>query len=457
MIFRQVIQEDLGCASYLVGDEEAGVAAVVDPRFDVGIYLEMAELFDVRITDVIETHTHADHVSGHGRLAELTGATIHVHEDSGSDYPHAPLRDGTEIALGVVVVRAIHLPGHRPEHTAFALIDGSRGGRPWALLSGDSLLVGDVARPDLAVGQDEGAVLLHSSISELLAELAPETELWPGHVGGSSCGSAAIDMKTSSTLGYERANNPLLSLGEDDFVERLNAELGERPPNYEAIVALNRGPLDNAMLEPAAVDAAEAESLIRGGTIPVDVRSAREFDAGHLPGAVSIPGTRPGFATSLARIFGGRPELLLVGADEAGARRAARATESIGLSRITAVLAAGMAAWEEAGLETALGEALTAAELAKRLGDPELQVLDVRDRDTWEEGSIPDALNAPYVELSQLPAQIDPQRQVVTICSSGRRAGIAASLLRRAGVERVAYVSGGGVSAVLEAETMRTV
>jgi hydroxyacylglutathione hydrolase len=457
VIFRQVIQEDLGCASYLVGDEGAGVAAVIDPRFDVGVYLELAELFDVRITDLFETHTHADHVSGHGRLAELTGATIHVHEDSGADYAHSPLRDGTEIALGVVVVRAIHMPGHRPEHTAFALIDGSRGDRPWALLSGDSLLVGDVARPDLAVGQDEGAALLYSSISALLGELAPETELWPGHVGGSSCGSAAIDMKTSSTLGFERANNPLLSLAEGDFVKRVNAELGERPPNYEAIVALNRGPLSSTMLKPAAVDAPMAEALIRNGTIPVDVRSAREFDAGHIPGAVSIPVTRPGFATSLARTFGGEPELLLAGGDEAGARRAARSTESIGLSRITAVLAGGMAAWVGAGLETERAEALTPAELAKRLGDPELQVLDVRDGDTWEEGSIPGALNAPYAELSRLPAQIDPHLPVVTICSSGRRAGIAASLLRRAGVESVAYVSGGGVSEVLEGETLKTV
>lgn len=455
MIFRQVIQEDLGCASYLVGDEGAGVAAVVDPRFDVGVYLELAELFDVRITDVIETHTHADHVSGHGRLAELTGATIHAHEDSGADYPHSPLRDGTEIALGEVVVRAIHMPGHRPEHTAYALIDGSRDRHPWALLSGDSLLVGDVARPDLAVGQEEGAMLLHASISALLKELAPETELWPGHVGGSSCGSAAIDMKTSSTLGFECTSNPLLSLGQDDFVERVNAELGERPPNHEAIVALNRGALNSAMLEPAAVDAAAAESLMRAGTIPVDVRSAREFDAGHIPGAVSIPVSRPGFATSLARTFGGEPELLLAGADEAAARRAARLTESIGLSRIKAVLGGGMGAWEEAGLETERAEALTPAELAKRLGEPDLQVLDVRDRDAWEQGSIPAALNAPYAELSGLHEQVDPHRPVVTVCSSGRRAGIAASLLRRAGVERVAYVSGGGVSEVLEGETLR--
>lgn len=456
MIFRQVIQEDLGCASYLVGDEDAGVAAVVDPRFDVGVYLELAELFDVRITDLFETHTHADHVSGHGRLAELTGATIHVHEDSGADYPHSPLSDGTEVALGDVIVRAIHMPGHRPEHTAFALVDGARGGRPWALLSGDSLLVGDVARPDLAVGRDEGAALLHSSISAVLGELAPETELWPGHIGGSSCGSAAIDMKTSSTLGFERSNNPLLSLGEDNFVERVNAELGERPPNYEAIVALNRGPLSSAMQEPAAVDAAMAEALIRNGAIPVDVRSARDFDAGHIPGAVSIPVTRPGFATSLARTFGGEPELLLVGADEAGARRAAGATKSIALSRIAAVVAGGMPAWEGAGFETEPAEGLTAAELAERLDDPELQVLDVRDRDTWEDGSIPGALNAPYAELSRLPAQIDPHRPVVTICSSGRRAGIAASLLRRAGVERVAYVSSGGVPEVLRGETLRT-
>ena len=156
MIFRQVTHDDLGCASYLVGDEDAGVAAVVDPRFEIGEYLDLARYLGVEIEHVLETHNHADHVSGHGRLVEATGATIHVHEEARPDYPHEAFADGWELELGDVRVRAIHTPGHRPEHTAFALIDTARGDEPWAILTGDSLFVGDVARPDLAVDKTEG-------------------------------------------------------------------------------------------------------------------------------------------------------------------------------------------------------------------------------------------------------------------------------------------------------------
>ena len=161
MIFRQLIHDDLGCASYLVGDGDAGTAAVVDPRFEIDEYLELARYLGIRIEHVLETHTHAEHVSGHGRLAEATGATIHVHRAAGAEYPHEPFDDGWELALGRLRVRAIHTPGHRPEHTAFALVDTARGEEPWAVLTGDSLFVGDVARPDLAVERQEGARALY--------------------------------------------------------------------------------------------------------------------------------------------------------------------------------------------------------------------------------------------------------------------------------------------------------
>src|ERR687891_1182489 len=166
MIFRQITHDDLGCASYLIGDEDAGVAAVVDPRFEIDEYLELARYLDVRLDHVLETHNHADHVSGHGRLAAATGATVHVHELARPDYEHEPFGDGWELELGHLRVRAIHTPGHRPEHTAFALIDTSRGEEPWAVLTGDSLFVGDTARPDLAVDKTEGAQGVFNSLHE---------------------------------------------------------------------------------------------------------------------------------------------------------------------------------------------------------------------------------------------------------------------------------------------------
>src|SRR5688500_18895145 len=164
MLFRQIIHEDLGCASYLVGDAKAGVAAIVDPQWDIEPYLRLSRLHGVRIEHVLETHNHADHVSGHGRLARATGATIHIHELAGADYEHEGFGDGWTLELGRVEIEAAHTPGHRPEHTAFLLRDRSRGDQPWAVLTGDSLFVGDVARPDLAIEPREGAVAIFESL-----------------------------------------------------------------------------------------------------------------------------------------------------------------------------------------------------------------------------------------------------------------------------------------------------
>ncbi|MEA2454115.1 MAG: hydroxyacylglutathione hydrolase, partial [Thermoleophilaceae bacterium] len=145
MLFRQFTHDDLGCASYVIGDENAGVAAVVDARLDIDEYLRLARYAGVHIEQILETHNHADHVSGHGRLAAATGATIHIHKEAAAEYEHEPFEDGWELELGSVLVRALHTPGHRPEHTALALIDSDRGDEPWAVLTGDSLFVGDIA------------------------------------------------------------------------------------------------------------------------------------------------------------------------------------------------------------------------------------------------------------------------------------------------------------------------
>jgi hydroxyacylglutathione hydrolase len=210
MIFRQITHDDLGCASYLVGDEEAGVAAVVDPKFEIEEYLQLARYIGVSTEHVLETHNHADHVSGHGRLADATGATIHIHREANARYVHEPFEDGWELELGAVKVRAIQTPGHRPEHTAFAVMDTSRSDQPWVVLTGDSLFINDGGRPDLAVDKEDGARGIFRSLHERLLALAPETEVWPGHLGGSLCGGAGMDMKISSTIGYERANNAML-------------------------------------------------------------------------------------------------------------------------------------------------------------------------------------------------------------------------------------------------------
>ena len=447
MIFRQLIHDDLGCASYLVGDGDAATAAVVDPRFEVDEYLELARYLGVRIEHVLETHTHADHVSGHGRLAEATGATIHVHRAAEAEYPHEPFDDGWELALGRLRVRAIHTPGHRPEHTSFALVDTARGEEPWAVLTGDSLFVGDVARPDLAVEREEGARALYRSLTGGLLSLPPETEVWPGHLGGSMCGGPDMDQKISSTIGFELGHNPLLSEGgEEGFVARTLAGLGPQPPRFGEIVALNRGPLVTSGVRTAPLSASQVERLSRQGAMLVDVRTDLQFAEAHVPGAVLVTHLRSGFGTKLAWVAEPGQELVFIGRDDADGRRAGRLAASVGVRGVAGFLAGGMTAWREERRPVARMERLAAEDLPGRLAaDPGLQVLDVRERREWDAGHLPGSVHTPYHAIDGVPQGIDPGLPVAVVCASGQRSGLGASLLLRAGAADVIHVVDGGV------------
>jgi rhodanese-related sulfurtransferase len=391
----------------------------------------------VRIEHVLETHNHADHASGHGRLAAATGAVVHVHALAGAQYPHEPFEDGWELALGQVGVRALHTPGHRPEHTAFALVDTARGPEPWALLSGDSLLVGDVARPDLAVDAVSGARDVFASLRRILA-LPDACEVWPGHVGGSLCGGAGIDMKVSSTIGYERAHSPLLAIADEDaFVAAAVGSLGAPPPNVDALVAFNRG----AFRELAGPHVLRADAVAESDVLVIDVRDDVRFDAGHIPGAVNLRLQGPGFGTRLAQLVGPDEPVVLLGADAQAGARAAGLAAAVGHRAVVGV--AGMDEW--AGALSVI-ERLPADRLPARLDDePGLQLLDVRDLDEFARGHIPGSSHRPWPELVELPAGLDPERPVAVVCRSGRRAATGASLLARAGAVRAIHVADGGV------------
>ena len=436
MFFRQLTHDDLGCASYLIGDEDAGVAAVVDPRLEIGEYLRLARYTGVRIEHILETHTHADHVSGHGRLAAATGATIHIHRDAAPAYEHEPFDDGWELDLGALRVRALHTPGHRPEHTAFALTDTARGEEPWAVLTGDSLFVGDIARPDLAVEKREGARLIFHSLHERLLTLPDRCEVWPAHLGGSLCGGPGMDLKIASTIGFERGAQPLLAeTDEDDFVGAILAGLGPQPPNFERIVERNRGPLhvggaDTHPLTPRQVIVAQER-----GALVVDVRTELQFDEAHVPGAVAITAFRAGFGSKLAWIAKPDEQIVLIGRDDDDARVAARLAASVGLEDIAGHLAGGMTSWREERRPVARIERITVPELHERRDA--LQILDVRERDEWEQGSIRGAVHTPYHDVDGIPGGIDPDRPVAAICATGQRAAVAASQLQRAGAREV--------------------
>jgi hydroxyacylglutathione hydrolase len=444
MIFRQITHDDLGCASYLVGDDGAGVAAVIDPRFEIDEYLELARYLGATIEHVLETHNHADHVSGHGRLAAATGATIHIHRDANAGYDHEPFDDGWVLELGSVRVRAIHTPGHRPEHTSFALIDTDRGDEPWAVLTGDSLFVGDIARPDLAVDKEDGARAIFHSLHDRLLNLAPETEVWPAHLGGSLCGGPGMDMKVSSTIGFERRHNDLLDIDDvDRFVEQAIASLGPQPPNFEAVVALNKGPLLTAGVEIMPLAPRQVEEKRTEGALLVDARTDLQFDEAHIEGAVSNSALRAGFGTKLAWIANRDQEIVLVGRDDEEARRAALLSVAVGVRNLGGYLHGGMTVWRAEKRPVQRIERITVDDLAGKGSVP--QIVDVRERSEWDAGHIPGSIFKPYHDIHDLPEEVDPARPVAAICASGQRSAVAASLLQRFGAEHVMHVVDGGV------------
>jgi hydroxyacylglutathione hydrolase len=421
VIFRQLIHDDLGCASYLIGDEHAGVAAVVDPKVEVDAYLRLARFLGVEIDHVLETHTHADHVSGHGRLQAATGATIHVHREAGARYEHEPFDDGWELALGDVRVHALHTPGHRPEHTAFALIDGRRDpDRPWAVLTGDTLFVGDLARPDLAVEPEEGARGIFRSLHDRILTLPDDTEVWPGHLG-------------------ER--------NEDRFVAGALARLGPQPPNFRAIVEVNRGPLRTDEASAPPLTPRQVVGHQEAGALVVDVRTEMQFDDAHVPGAICITALRGGFGSRLAWLADHDQPVVFVGRDDADAMAAAELAQAVAITNVAGRLAGGMTSWREERRATRGVQRMTVPELHEQWArdGAALRILDVRERTEWDAGHIPGSLHVPYHDLHALPDGLDPSLPVAAICASGQRSAVAASLLQREGAERVIHVVDGGV------------
>jgi hydroxyacylglutathione hydrolase len=426
VLFKQFLDDDLGCASYLVGDEQAGVAVVVDPPYHVEPVLAEAERRGVRLVGVLETHTHADHVSGHGRLALEHGVPIRIHEGAEASFAHEPLEDGTEVEVGDVVLRTIHTPGHRPEHCCFAVIDRSRSDEPWLVLTGDSLFVGDAGRPDLAVEAREGAERLFHSLRRL-AELEDGVEVFPGHVAGSLCG-AAMSSRASTTIGFERRFNPAL---QGELAEFLDARLGlqpPRPPNMGRIVELNNGELLGAQPPLAHVDS------VPDGAIVLDIRPTEAFATGHRPGALGIPVSGSGFATKAGFVLPDRP-LLLHASEDREAVRAARSLHAVGLFEI--------AGWQQGGGSEKL-EPVSLEELERLLAEDAVDLLDVRETEERDESHIPGSQHLPYrTARAAAEAGLLNGRPVVTICESGPRAAIAASVLQAAGVNARPVLDGG--------------
>ena len=426
MIFTQFVDDALGCASYLVGDPGTGEVALVDPAFAIEQYLDEADRRGVRIVRTIETHTHADHLSGHGRLALEHGIPITVHPAANAEYPHDPMEDGDEIVLGDVVLRCIHTPGHRPEHCCVAVVDLTRGPDPWVVLTGDSLFVGDAARPDLAVEARKGAEGLFHSLKRLV-ELGDGVEVYPGHVAGSLCGKA-MSSKASTTIGFERRFNPALAY--DDvalFVAESTAISAPRPPNMERIVKLNRGPFVGTQPDPPELAAPP------GGAQVLDVRPVDDFAGGHLPGALNVPVSGTRFSTKAAFVLDHDRPIVLAVTNEAEAAEAVRGLRSVGLLDVGGYVVGG-------GPQTL--DLVSVGELDELLTSG-AELIDVREKDERDTGYIAGSRNIPYRLLALGESDLPRDRPIVTICETGPRAAIAASILAARGFDARAVANGG--------------
>ncbi|QBD80385.1 MBL fold metallo-hydrolase [Ktedonosporobacter rubrisoli] len=448
MYFQQITRQDIGCATYLVGSNQTGEAAVIDPRIDlVKELLALLEREGLHLKYIVETHNHADHVSGHHQLAQRTGATIAVHALAGVAYPHLALQHNDELTLGEVHLRIIHTPGHRPEHIAVAVIDSSRGADPWLVLTGDSLFIGDVARPDLAVAGKEGARELYRSLHEQLLALPDGTMVYPGHLAGSLCGRVNNRM-TGTSIGFERHLNPALAIASpEEFVQYMNENLPQRPPNLDRIVALNKA----ASIPPIApLDALSAQEISQRqaqGAQVLDVRSVQQFAAGHVPGALSIPLDAGQFQNRAGHLISAETPLLLVASSQEEAHRAQAALAVIGYTNVAGMLSGGIEAWQQAGYEAQSLPSITVQQLQeKKMGEPELQIVDVRDPDEWEAGHIEGAVHIPLFTLPQKLNSLDAKRPTALICGSGLRSTIASSLLQSKNWSQL-YNTEGGMSA----------
>jgi hydroxyacylglutathione hydrolase len=446
LVFEQIITEGMGDASYLVGDDGAGTAALIDPLADVARYIDAARRHGIVITHVFESHVHEDFASGAQALArQVGGATVCVSAHDAPDYgfAHRAVRDGDRFTFGKTVLTARHTPGHTPEHLSYLVAGTATPDEPFAVLSGGSLLAGSAGRADL-LGARQAKALARAqfrTLHEVLLALPDGVQVFPTHVHGSPCG-ASIGERSSTTIGHERRHNPLLQCADEAaFVRAALDGLPPKPVYYPRLKKTNtRGDAapEVSPVPPLLPDAFEAAS--RSGAVPiVDARDQLAFGGGHIEGAVNI-GAGGKLSIWAGWMIDPRQALLLVLPADGQLPDVLRQFRRTGFHRFSGYLAGSMAAWQKAGKPLRAMQQLPVHQLAQQLTSR--AVLDVRAPDEWAKGHIP---GARHVFLPELPAQmakLDAQRPWAVYCDSGYRASIAASLLQRHGFADVASVPG---------------
>ncbi|HVG29003.1 MAG TPA: MBL fold metallo-hydrolase [Pyrinomonadaceae bacterium] len=448
MYFKQFYLGCLAHASYLIGSE--GEAAVVDPQRDVEQYLEEAARQGLAIKYVVETHLHADFVSGHRELASRAGAEIVIGRRAGATFSHRAVGEGDEIGVGKVTLRFLETPGHTPEGISILVTDHEVSGEPQKVLTGDTLFVGDVGRPDLAGSRgytsEAMAAMLYESLHGKLLKLDDAVEVFPAHGAGSMCGRN-ISEETSSTIGQQRRlNYALAPMPEGEFVRMMTTDLPPAPSYFSRDAEINRAgaPALADVPRPRALSPRELRSLQGEGRLVLDVRAAAEFGAGHVPGALNV-GLGGQFAIWAANLIEPERKIIVVADGEEKVGEAVTRLARVGLETVEGFLSGGMEAWRESGLEVASVTQISVVDLHRLMeaGDG-LQVLDVRRPAEFADGHVPRAVPAPLAGLRQHALEgLDPSRPLAVICAGGYRSSVATSLLLTRGFKKIFNVAGG--------------
>src|SRR5579872_6412328 len=444
MYFEQFYLGCLAHASYMFASE--GEAVVIDPQRDVDLYLRAAAEHGVTIRHIFETHLHADFVSGHKELASRTGATIYMGAPAGATFPHVPVNDGFELKFGKASIRVFETPGHTPESICLVVTDSEKSAAPWAVLTGDTLFIGDVGRPDLSPRHTpvQLAGLLYDSLHSKLMALPDTVLVYPAHGAGSLCGKN-MRAERSSTIGTERLTNYALQIkSKQEFIAQLTSNLPARPEYFAKDAEINRTGASALSELPAlrVISPHELEKMLRDGELALDVRTCEEFAAEHVPGSVNIALSGQ-FASWAGTILGlsSRPVLIAATAEQLSEARMRLAR--VGLEDLRGTLQGGMDGWKRAGLPVARTPQVTVQELERRLKEERLQVLDVRREGEWQAGHIEDATWWPLDNFKVSPPEIDREGALAVHCKGGYRSMIACSLLERAGFQDVTNVIGG--------------
>jgi glyoxylase-like metal-dependent hydrolase (beta-lactamase superfamily II)/rhodanese-related sulfurtransferase len=444
MYFEQFYLGCLAHASYMLGS--GGEAAVVDPQRDVEIYLKAADEQGLKIRYIFETHLHADFVSGHLELAERTGAKIYIGAEAGATFPHVAMRDGSEVRFGKLRITALETPGHTPEGICLVVTDEEKSPNPWAVLTGDTLFIGDVGRPDLSKTHtpQQLAGSLYDNLHGKLMKLGDKVLVYPAHGAGSLCGRN-MRAERSSTIGTERLTNYALQIKtREEFIRQLTDNLPSRPEYFLQDVQINRAgaPALTEMRDLPPIAAPELNALLQQGVFVLDVRPNADFAAVHVPGSVNIALSGQ-FASWAGTIMGLSARPVLVADTPEQYAEARLRLARVGIEDPRGFLQGGVAAWKQAGLSLASVQQITVQELSDRQRGNGLQVLDVRREGEWQAGHIEGAEWFPLDNFKISAPELDSSAQVAVHCQGGYRSMIACSLLQRAGLENVVNVTGG--------------